>query len=411
MNEIINWLKSKLKLKLRVVFLVQYTFIFSSYYNLYLNCRKSSRIKPYVCIIPNVDDRMQGIKIDEVASKIKDTFHIKDCLIDNDGKLLEKLSPDVVFVQTPYDSQRSSAFSVENLSRFAKVCYIPYGIGIADCPQYHYGLDFYSHCWKIFIEAPISLEMCHDYLGEDRFVLLKDKLVVSGSPKIEMIMNYEYNIEETEPLWKLPRTPSVKRIIWAPHWNYEWNISRDGLPRKGYSQFLKYYLFFLEYIRKNPNIDLVLRAHPLTYSEITNRGLLSAEELELFKQEFNALPNARIDDAISDSEAYLNLFYSSDAMITDGISFLTEYPVTGKPLLHTIGTDNPASFNAYGDRIVKAFYQAFSEQDIVYFINHVVVEGVDEMLEQRKKIINEELYIPELGVSPSIRDYIIKELL
>ncbi len=409
MNELLNWLKSKLELP-KVVFLVQYSFIFSSYYTLFLKCKNSLKIRPYICIIPNVDDRMQGIYIAEVATDLKNKYQIQDCLSDYDGKVLENLAPDVVFVQTPYDSQRPDAFSVQNLSRFTKICYIPYGVSIADCPKYHFGLDFYNYCWKIYLAAPISLEMCHDYLGEERYSRLKDKLVVSGSPKIEMAVNYEYKESKPEPLWNLPKSPAVKRIIWAPHWTFEWNISGDGKPRKGYSQFLKYYRFFLELARNNQNIDLVIRAHPLTYTEVTNRGLISAEDLEQFKQEITVLPNARIDDAITNNEGYLDLFYSSDAMITDGISFLTEYPVTGKPLLHTIGSDNPAKLNAYGARIVKAFYQAFCEQDIVHFINRVVFEGEDEMLEQRRQIIDEELYIPERGVSTTIRDDIINSL-
>lgn len=411
MNKLNKWLRPKLKLKRRVVFLVQYSFIFTSHFPLYLECKNSPDIEPYICIIPNVDERMRNNSIADVTSTLKNIFQIHDYLIDYDGKTLKKLAPDIVFVQTPYDSQRSTAFGVKKLSRFTKVCYIPYSVSIADCPEYHYGLDFYKYCWKIFFPAPVSLEMCHDYLGEERYNSLKDRLVVSGSPKIEMIMNYEYIESKTESLWNLPKSSAIKRIIWAPHWTFEWNISGDGKARKGYSQFHKYYRFFLELARNNQNIDLVLRAHPLTYTAITNRGLMSVEDLAQFRQEFNALPNARIDDAITNNNGYLDLFYSSDAMITDGVSFLTEYPITGKPLLHTIGSDNPARLNAYGDRIAKAFYQAFCEQDIVHFINHVVFDGADEMLEQRKQIINEELYIPEKGVSITIRDDMISALM
>lgn len=409
MKKIEKNLNTKFRLRKRVVFLVQFAFSFSSYYSLYLECLKSLKIEPYICIIPNKDDRMQGIDSTEVASVLKNTYHINNCLIDFDGKLVEGLEPDIVFLQTPYDSQRIDAFSVNNLSNYTKVCYIPYGIGIADCPKFHYGLEFFNDCWRIFFEAPISVQMCSNYLGDERFTDFKEKIVVSGSPKIEMIMKYKPSVEKGNSLWSLPKTPAIKRIIWAPHWTFEWDISGDGVIRNGYSTFINYYQFFLDYASQHPDIDLIIRAHPLTYSEIITRNLLTADQLDEYKRAISILPNAKIDDALTNNEDYMDLFFSSDAMITDGISFFTEYPITGKPLLRTVGIDNPAKLNEYGDRIVKAFYTAYSEKDIIDFIDHVVISGIDDMSDLRRKIISEELFIPASGVSVTIRDSLLKQ--
>ena len=252
--------------------------------------------------------------------------------------------------------------------------------------------------------------MANDYLGENKFQSLKFKYEVSGSPKIESIMSYKFKESECDNLWNLPKSPSRKRLIWAPHWTFEWNISENGIPKKGYSQFMKYYKFFFNLAQNNKSIDLVLRAHPLTYSEIVRLGLLSANELERFLNEFNLLPNARVDDAISNNDSYLDLFFSSDAMITDGVTFLVEYPCTGKPLLHTIGTENPPNLNLLGERISKALYRAVNEEDIVNFINIVVFKERDYMKETRMKILEKELFFPSIGVSNFIKEIIFKEL-
>jgi CDP-glycerol glycerophosphotransferase (TagB/SpsB family) len=66
------------------------------------------------------------------------------------------------------------------------------------------------------------------------------------------------------------------------------------------------------------------------FGNVVASGVRTAEELDLWLKEWNALPNTAID-----SEGDIApLFAAADVFVTDGISFLGEYPLaTGKPAI------------------------------------------------------------------------------
>jgi CDP-glycerol glycerophosphotransferase (TagB/SpsB family) len=86
----------------------------------------------------------------------------------------------------------------------------------------------------------------------------------------------------------------------------------------------------LELAKNNQDIQIVLRPHPFLWSTLTDRKVLSEAELRNLRESWDALPNTYVDE----DGSYAELFLATDALMTDGISFLGEYPlVTGKPAI------------------------------------------------------------------------------
>jgi CDP-glycerol glycerophosphotransferase (TagB/SpsB family) len=86
----------------------------------------------------------------------------------------------------------------------------------------------------------------------------------------------------------------------------------------------------LTYAKQHPEIDLVLRPHPFLFGTLTGRDLMTAYELKTWRTQWDSLPNTFTDI----DGPFTSLALASDALITDGVSFIAEYPlVTNKPAI------------------------------------------------------------------------------
>ena len=86
----------------------------------------------------------------------------------------------------------------------------------------------------------------------------------------------------------------------------------------------------LDFAKQNPDIAIVLRPHPFLWGTLTDRNVLSVEELTSWRRAWDQLPNTFVDE----DGSYAELFLATDVLVTDGISFLGEYPlISGKPTI------------------------------------------------------------------------------
>ncbi|MBO6256020.1 MAG: hypothetical protein J6O49_20655, partial [Bacteroidaceae bacterium] len=106
---------------------------------------------------------------------------------------------------------------------------------------------------------------------------------------------------------------------------------------------------------------------------------------------------------------YTDLFHTSDAMIHDSGSFLTEYLYVNKPVMRTLN-DIPLKdqYNSFALKCLDQYYMAHNEQDIEQFIQNVINE-VDPLKEQRTKFVNEVL-MPKGSPSKNIIDDILDSI-
>jgi CDP-glycerol glycerophosphotransferase (TagB/SpsB family) len=85
-----------------------------------------------------------------------------------------------------------------------------------------------------------------------------------------------------------------------------------------------------DFATQNPNIQIVLRPHPFLWGTLTDRKVISEQELSAWRKAWDELANTFVDE----DGSYAEFFLATNVLVTDGISFLGEYPlVTGKPAI------------------------------------------------------------------------------
>ena len=257
--------------------------------------------------------------------------------------IVKAIAPDVIFRQSPWDADLPPAFHTGELG-FARLCYVPYyGLQIterhargAQTVDLHSDSPFHRACWRIFCEG-------EDIRREHRAtaVLQGMNVVATGHPKLARLAR-----AAREPgVWPIGRgadRPRAFRLVWAPH-----HAIGDGWLDFG--TFDRTHRDMLNWAGEASDIDFVLRPHPLLFDGIRVSGGAAAEALDRFIADWNALPNTAIDD-LSD---YARLFAASDALVTDGVSFIVTYQFFDKPLVFIERPDH-VPFNALGERAVSS---------------------------------------------------------
>lgn len=231
---------------------------------------------------------------------------------------LKALAPDYVFINYPWQRNYQPGYRVEQLSEFTKVCYVPYySLALVNEPG-EVGVTPYLYTQRSNQLA--SLVFTQDSNTVDAYATTSrgnDYVHLTGTPKIDALVRKVHAAEASWPI----NNPGNRKMVWAPHHSFSENWFNFGMFTKISGQML-------HFAKTNPNLDIVMRPHPIMFGNLVSSGVRSDEELENWLTEWNSLSNTAID-----SEGDIApLFAAADIFVTDGISFLGEYPLaTGKP--------------------------------------------------------------------------------
>ncbi len=294
--------------------------------------------------------------------------------------------PDICVLPQPYPPGPGSLFVHDYLKHYSKIVYVPYGVTLANLPQFQYWPAFCDTCWRIFAESEPHRALYKIHVPE-----AFDQVVVSGHPKMDA---YLPGRTAASVAWKAPS--AQKRIIWAPHFT----VHETRTTHK-FSTFFVYYEWFLDFARKHPEVEIMMRPHPELFGFLVVSGLKTQDEANTYRDRFNQLPNTWVYEG-ADIFDYFNM---SDALILDSIGFIAEYLPTGRPICFLEGRSRN-KLNEIGERILDVCYHAFAAEDIERFINEVVLQGRDSMQEARADVCRQVIYRPEGGVGKFIADYI-----
>ena len=112
-------------------------------------------------------------------------------------------------------------------------------------------------------------------------------------------------------------------------------------------------------------------------------------------------PNAKIDF----QKEYLTTFYSSDFLITDISSIISEYFLTKKPIIYCHRTNH---FNHLGSKMAEGFYWVHNWEELKNAIE-MLKRGEDPLFEKRQQIIRDNFYINPNGAGNTIKEIIKKD--
>ena len=269
--------------------------------------------------------------------------------------LLYSINPSCIFRQSPWDNDLDEKFSAVNISNF-KIVYVPYfSLNLVEFYNKNINMQVNQNlhllAWKIYCESQVSyLEFSKFYYGDI------SKVKYFGNNKLNYINNY-FKDKDKDKDKKLKSSEKLN-ILWAPHHS----VDNKWL---GFGTFDINFFDFLNFAQKfKDKVEIVLRPHPLLFE---NMSLVDKERLDVFLDSWGKLPNTTID---MDWD-YLKLFEWSDLLVTDGISFLAEYPLTRKNLIF-IENKHHLPFNINGKICVDCAHIAKSFEEISQFIFDVI---------------------------------------
>jgi hypothetical protein len=284
------------------------------------------------------------------------------------------VNPNIVFFESPYNTTKKEYYITNYLD--VLTCYVPYGIMSANIQQSQFNQTFHNLCWKIFCETRIHVELHRKYA-----VNKGCNAVFTGYPLLDKL----FKINTQNNPWK-KQTVSKKKIIWAPHYTIE-----NNEKQLAYSCFLLLYDFMLEVAeRYRDKIQIAFKPHPALKGKLYKHPNWGKSLTKEYYRKWENLSNGQLEEG-----EYIDLFLTSDAMILDSISFISEYIVTQKPSLFTIRDHSIYSkFNEFGILNFNMLYKTSQlKVDTINYIENII-NGIDTMKNDRIDFIDKYLTPP-----------------
>lgn len=253
----------------------------------------------------------------------------------DDLETLVRLAPDYIFRQSPWAQDVPAVFD-SSLLAFAHLCYVPYGMSTVNEPSYQYNQTFHNACDFIFCESEFEFDAYANHR-----VMGTQGVRLTGYPRFERFTADLAQAEAQGTPWPLAAPNGTPRVIWAPHHSLNGSWLR-------YSTFMHYKDVMLDEAKRG-RISLLFRPHPALKERLAETGLMNAGDYDAYVRAFAVAGCSGIDA----EREYIGSFAASDALITDGLSFFSDYMLTGKPLIRTRRADS-TPLNAYAQWLVEA---------------------------------------------------------
>lgn len=324
--------------RIRVVFLVLYFEAWDSLAETWRLMNEDDRFETIVISIPR---RLTGDDSYHDEAKVSQFLtaaevpHLRFDYADSAIGLaeLKELAPDFLFINYPWQRNYQPFYRVDHLVTFTRVCYVPYYSlpivlepGEADVASHLYTQRSHQLASHVFVQEP---SLRHAYSHTERG---NDHVHFVGSPKLDSLLkSAELATDMDWPIGPFvvasgaggPVAGSERklRLVWAPHHSYGANWLNFGTFATVHEQMLAF-------AKLNPDIEIVMRPHPFLFGTLIDREVLDKAHLDEWLENWHALPNTALDL----EGDFASLFRVTDYLVSDGISFLAEYPlVAGKP--------------------------------------------------------------------------------
>lgn len=300
---------------------------------------------------------------------------------------LKQFSPDYVFFQVPYDICRPKEYQSDIVSKYARICYINYGMPFMNgmvldesTPE-----KYIRNSYFCFAESD-DMQSYYANKSLENAIHKRKNVINTGYPKFD---NADSLVGCESDSWQ-NHNDKLFRVMWTPRWNTE----------EENCTFFELKDYIIDYFENNNDCELLFRPHPQAFLEYIARGEMTEEEVADYKKRFEMLKNASIDN----QKQYLPSFYSTDVLVSDESSIIPEYFLTGKPMIFTY---KETHFLPYAKKMAEGFYWAKSWDEVNKYIE-MLKNGNDPLKEKRQELIKEIFVLPEGGSGKLISE-IIKE--
>jgi len=281
----------------KVVFLTFYSEAWDALAEVYQLMSRDSRFEVQVVAI---DRRLTGETGFSGAYNVSDFFgglgipHLVNADL---AGLFGGAGPDYIFVNYPWQRNYAPQYRPDELARVGRIVYVPY----YSLPLVQEPVDGVNPASGFVEHAPhLYSQRMHQLTTIDTRKF--------GSTKLDAL------VREVAALGE--RGGSRKTLLWAPHHSYSPHWLNFG-------NFPRVHEEMLSWAAGNSEFYVVLRAHPFMFGTLIDRGVMTKAALDDWLARWSTLPNARVEVGESAAES----FAAADYLLTDGISFLAEWPL------------------------------------------------------------------------------------
>lgn len=358
--------------KMRIVFIVQRTEVFNSVRTVFEEAVKNDECEVYLLPLPRCSNDHKKFFWDTYTSVVEfchqlyggtviDTYNFET------GKYfdLTKIMPDYIFLNVPYTSQYPDEYSLEKLALIAKVCYVPYGYAVSNERRYtdlyavQYYVDLMKHISFIFSDGDASYAYCKKnrmWLCE---FLFGKRLYNVGYPRFDLINTHKC-------------CQKGSTILWLPRWTVEDQMSDENLT----SHFGDYKDCFLTYVHSQDYYRLIIRPHPLMFENYIKHGLMSVQDVLMYKENINNSEKFSLDEKPS----YDDAFNTADVLVADCSSIIVEFFLRGKPVIYCGKKEELSPQIA---DVTKTFYYVNGWEQLKMVLDDLK-DGIDPLKEERR---------------------------
>lgn len=379
---------------IKVAFFVEYSSIWKLelVYKLF---EQDERFVPIIVIVPVVTFGYENMiyEMDKSYTNFKNQgYQVIKSYDEKENKYInikETIKPDIIFYTRPYRETVDENYYIANYLDIL-TCYVDYAYQVTTYEKAVYDAFLPNVVWKFFLATELHLE---SFYSQSRNLAING--VVTGYPGVDQLL-YKEKVNDSN--WK---SKNKKKIIWAPHYTIG---DKSALT---YSNFLAYSEKMLELANNyKDEIQISFKPHPALKSSLYKHKDWGKKRTDDYYKSWELGYNTQLN-----TDSYIDLFNSSDALIHDSGSFTAEYLHCGKPLLFTMRKNAEKQFNDFGKLALEAHYHAYHIDEIEKFIVDVVLNGNDYMEEKRDNIYGNILQNnSQSSASENIYNYICNQL-
>ncbi|MCR5202185.1 MAG: CDP-glycerol glycerophosphotransferase family protein [Lachnospiraceae bacterium] len=338
---------------IKVGFLVQMPSVWDKEENIFEAMVEDERFEPYLILVPEYD--FTNSKISDYGEdalyfiKKYDKKFLLRAYRDGRWRNLKSLNMDYIFYQRCWEKYLPKEYHTKQVIKYAKTCYVPYDYQSLILPEIYYKPSFFKNLYLFFTS------------NKQQLILQKNnkykKIFYEGYPSLDKPIVYKKVSDE-------------KLILWTPRWIDD--------KETGGSTFLKYWKKILSIKENNPQVDLVLRPHPLTFQNMVKNKDLTQDEVDAYKKNVTDL-GVRFDD----NALIKDTFSKTDILITDQSSIIITYFMIGNPMIYTANTD--IDYSDEMREIIDCSYVAKNFHEVEKYVDDLL-KGVDPLKEKREAL-------------------------
>lgn len=267
---------------------------------------------------------------------------------------------DVFFYQQPWGIRKS--LRPDRVGRFALTCYVPYYVSNYSAFDIECGLRFHRLLSYYFVMTKQQAKYYSEQMSSAPHVCT---FLPVGHPALDAFQSSV----------ALPAEKKERVVIYAPHWTltvpsrqtfchygtFEWS----GIP-------------ILRFAEKHPEIHWYFKPHPLLRQSLVESGFFSEEQAARYYRDWSKIGSVCLD------AEYAPIFRSSMALITDCGSFLSEYAMTGNPIVHLLSSYNTLNPTEGLAELYSTYYGVRNAEEIGPTLVRLLVDGIDDRAAMRK---------------------------